>query len=108
MSGSRRATEKPYKLEVEDEAWEGLSSLSESAQEKVLVLWRDHLSRTPAKRIPGKLKALKGEHKGFFQFDITRDQRMIYEIDEATKTVYVEYIGKHPEWRMGRGRRRGF
>lgn len=70
------------------------------------VLWRDHLQYTPTQRIPGKLKELKGEYKGYYQFDISRSERVIYTVDEDTKTVYIEYIGKHPVWR--RRRRRAF
>jgi len=89
---------------VEDEAWQGLSSLPESQQEKVFMLWRDHLAHHPTQRIPGKLKRLKGEYAAFFQFDITQAQRMIYSVDEDAKVVYVEHIGRHPDWRRRRGR----
>lgn len=103
MSGSHQTSRETYTVEVEDEAWEGLSSLPLSAQEKVTALWRDHTQYTPTKRIPGKLKELRGVHKGLFQFDITKDKRMIYRVDEDSKTVYIEHIGGHPEWRQSKG-----
>jgi mRNA-degrading endonuclease YafQ of YafQ-DinJ toxin-antitoxin module len=49
--------------------------------------------------IPARLKQLKGQYRDFYQFDISRGDRLIYSVDEVSKTVYVEYIGKHPEWR---------
>ena len=104
MSGSRQTTKPTYKVEVEEEAWEGLSSLPESQQEKVLTLWRDHLGHHPTQRIPGKLKRLKGEYHDFFQYDISQSQRMIYSVDEESRTVYVEYIGKHPDWKRHQSR----
>ena len=103
MSGSQ-SNRGTYKVEVEEEAWAGLSSLPTSAQEKVTALWRDHLQHTPTQRIPGKVKELRGEYKGFYQYDISRDARMIWRVDEHTRTVYVEYIGKHPEWEKRRKR----
>lgn len=103
MPGNPQTSKGTYKVAVEDEAWEGLSSLPESAQEKVTAFWRDHLQHRPTQRIPGKLKELKGEYKGYYQFDISMNERMIYTVNEDLKTVYVEYIGKHPDW----GRRRG-
>jgi mRNA-degrading endonuclease RelE of RelBE toxin-antitoxin system len=104
VSGNLPTAKQAYKIEVEDEAWKGLSSLPQSAQEKVTALWRDHLSHTPTQRIPGKLKALRGEYKGYYQFEITKDARMIYFVDEEARVVYVEYIGKHPDWKRHRKR----
>ena len=97
-------TKAAYTLEVEERAWQALSCLPESAQDKVFALWRDHLSHTPTQRIPGKLKQLRGDYRDYYQFEITKSQRMIYSVDEASKTVYVEYIGKHPEWKRRKGR----
>lgn len=72
MPGSQQTPKGKYRVELEDEAWEGLKSLSESAQEKVTALNRDHLQHTPKLRIPGKLKELKGDYKGYYQYDISK------------------------------------
>lgn len=101
MSGSREPT---YKIEPEDEVWQGLSSLSESAQDKVYTLWRDHLREHPTQRIPGKLKRLRGDYADYYQFDITKSARMIYSVDEDAKIVYIEYIGPHPDWKRRKSR----
>jgi hypothetical protein len=45
-----------------------------------------------------------GEYKGYFQYDISKSERMIYWVDEGAKIVYVEYIGKHPDWTRHRKR----
>jgi Txe/YoeB family toxin of Txe-Axe toxin-antitoxin module len=95
-----------YCIKYEDKVWGAIERLPESCQEKVLVLWRDHLRFQPTQTIPGKLKQLKGRHKGYYQFDINDKDRMIYSVDETEAVVYIEYVGPHPEWK--RGRRRGF
>lgn len=46
----------------------------------------------------GALKELKGEHRGLWQFDIDRDYRIIYRIDDEAKQILIEYIGYHPDW----------
>lgn len=50
-------------------------------------------------RIPGKLKELKREHHGLYQYEIDRNYRILYTVDEAARQVNVEYIGYHPDWR---------
>ena len=103
MSGS---APEGYRIEWEEEVWGAIEGLPESCQDKIFSLWRDHLCKQPTQRIPGKLKELKGRHKGYYQFDINDKDRMIYSVDEANRIVYIEYVGPHPEWRHGR--RRGF
>jgi len=95
-----------YKIKIEDEVWGAIARLPEPFQDKIFCLFRDHLCQQPTQRIPGKLKELKGRHKGFYQFDINDRDRMIYSVDEPNRVVYVEYVGPHPEWK--RDRRRGF
>ena len=77
MSGNQ-SRDPVYKIDAEEGAWKGLYSLPESAQEKVFTVWRDHLCYTPTQRIPGKLKRLRGEFSGYYQFEVTKDIRMIY------------------------------
>ena len=104
MPGSPPTPKGKYRVAPAHEAWKGLASLSESAQERVTALWRDHLQHTPKLRIPGKLKELKGEYKGYYQYDINQRDRMIYWVDDREMIVYVEYIGKHPDWKRRRSR----
>jgi hypothetical protein len=52
-------------VQIEDEAWEGLSSLPESQQDKVFAFNKNHLQHHPTQPIPGHLKRLKGDFSGF-------------------------------------------
>lgn len=103
MSGS---APEDYRVEVEEQVWGALERLPETYQEKITSLWRDHLCKHPTLRIPGKLRGLKGVHKGYYEYEVTDKDRLIYWVEEAEHTVYVEYLGPHPEWRHGK--RRGF
>jgi mRNA-degrading endonuclease RelE of RelBE toxin-antitoxin system len=107
VSGPLRATgpSSEYAVQVEREALDkGLASLSPAAQLNVLEFMSGHMIRTPRQRMPGKLKQLKGEYRAYYQYDIDRRNRLIYSVDDDTKTVYVEHIGPHPQWKK-RGRR---
>jgi len=104
VSGTPQGTKPAYKVQIEDEAWEGLSSLPESQQDKVFAFNKNHLQHHPTQPIPGHLKRLKGDFSAYFQFEVTQSHRMIYTVDESTRTVYVEYIGPHPNWKRRRSR----
>lgn len=56
----------------------------------------DHLQHHPTQRIPTKLKQLKGQLVGFWQYDLPSGYRLRYRVDDATRTVFVVYIGPHP------------
>jgi Txe/YoeB family toxin of Txe-Axe toxin-antitoxin module len=45
-------------------------------------------------RSRGKLKKLRGDQRGYLQFDITDKHRCWYWVDG--NDVYIEYIGAHP------------
>src|SRR6478672_11914635 len=92
-----------YKLNIEERVWEALSSLQPGLQERVTAFWRDHLQTHPHHPPVNSVKRLRGEWSHYFQFDVDRSRRMLYRIDEQAKTVYVDYLGSHPEWeRRGR------
>jgi mRNA-degrading endonuclease RelE of RelBE toxin-antitoxin system len=44
----------------------------------------------------GKMKKLKGKHANLYQYDLPGGFRMWYSVDQATRTVQIEYIGPHP------------
>jgi hypothetical protein len=48
--------------------------------------------------IPGLLKALKGTWTGIYQFECGGGRRLLYEVDDAARTVRILYLGNHPEW----------
>lgn len=87
-----------YRIEASDEVWDALAKMPEGRADKVFRFWQGHLRHTPTRRIPGIVKELKGEYKGAYQFDVSRELRMIYWVDEAEQTVYIEYLGPHPDW----------
>ncbi len=95
-------TSAPYTVHIDEEHWRVLESCSERRLEEVLVFLRDHGSRTPTARIPGKLKQLRGRYRGHFQFTIDRDHKGIYTMDEEQRQVRLEYVGPHPDWRKSR------
>ncbi len=65
---------------------------------------RDYLQYAPATYIAGKCKPLKGEHKGFWEYELAQFKRLIYWPDDDKRIVYIDYLGKHPDWRKMRGR----
>ena len=97
----------PYTLNMTDDHWRAIERLPHHAQQvDAMDFLMTYVVYTPARHLPnGDLKELKGEHKGLWQYDIDRDYRIVYRIDEALRTVTVEYVGHHPEW--GKGRRGG-
>ncbi len=103
------SAEPPYEVMLEEEHWEALKRLPhESQQEKALQFLWGHAAHTPTVWLPsGAVKQLRGEHEGLWQFDIDRDYRIIYRVDEGARQVVVEYIGYHPDWgrRSSGGRR---
>ena len=56
-----------------------------------------HLTRNPLERIPGKTKELRGKYKGVMQYDIDRNDRIMYRVDKAERVVFIQYIGPHPD-----------
>ena len=95
----------PYTVEIEDAHWNEFASWGERRLDGVLAFLRDHVSHTPTARVPGKLKQLRGEYRGLYQFSVDRQHKVIYRVDEQEKKVYIEYVGRHPDWRRSRGGR---
>jgi mRNA-degrading endonuclease YafQ of YafQ-DinJ toxin-antitoxin module len=49
-----------------------------------------------------KCKPLKGEHKGYWEYELAQFKRLIYWPDHEQHVVYIDYLGKHPDWRKRR------
>ncbi len=96
---------------LEPDQWKALQRLPRKSQrETALDFLENYLPHTPKTWRPdGKLKQLKGEHAGLWQFDIDRQYRIVYAVDQQVRQVNVEYLGFHPDWgarsRRGRVRR---
>jgi Txe/YoeB family toxin of Txe-Axe toxin-antitoxin module len=102
------ASEVPaYELLVEEKHWHALQRLPHESQRKnALGFLTDYVVYTPTKRLPnGSLRQLKGTQRGLWQFDIDRQYRIIYRVDETRKQVLIDYIGPHPDWGIRRGQR---
>ncbi len=95
----------PPSIEIEDAHWREFESWGERRLDEVLAFLRDHVSRTPSTHVPGKLKQLRGEYRGYYQFSVDRERRVIYRVDEQEKMFFIEYVGLHPDWRKSRGGR---
>lgn len=94
-----------YQVRLDAVHWVTLESWDERRLDEVLVFLRDHASRTPTQRIPRKLKQLRGRYRGFFQYSVDTDHKLIDRVDEDAKQVLVEYVVSHPDWRKSRGGR---
>lgn len=95
----------PYQIEIDEDHWQQIESWGEQRLDKFLAFVRDHLSRTPTTPIPGKLKQLRGEYRGHYQFSVDQQRRVIYRVDEQAMRVFIEYVDSHPDWRKSRGGR---
>jgi hypothetical protein len=70
-----------------------------------------HLTRAPRQMRPPLLKELRGRWKGVYQFELSEDCRLMYEVeDEPVRKVRIIFLGtQHPQWdkrrRMNQGRK---
>lgn len=86
-----------YTVKLNKKARKGLDGLAGNRRteaDRFLLL----LQTDPKVSVPGKTKKLKGayERLGYRQFDLPDGYRIQYRIDEASLTVYVDYLGPHP------------
>ncbi len=75
-----------------------LGSTHQAAFIEATTFLGEYAPKTPKKMHPPRLKELRGDFKGHYQFDFAGNHRLIYTVDEDTKTVYVERCGPHPDW----------
>lgn len=54
------------------------------------------LQTTPERRVPGKVKKLRGKLQGLLQYDVNYSDRVRYWVDRENRIVWVEYAGPHP------------
>ena len=72
--------------------WQGICARDPQGAQEVLQFLRT----TPARRVPGKVKKLKGKLKGLLQYDVNYSDRVQYWLDKENNVVWVEYAGPHP------------
>ena len=95
-----------YEVRLTDDHWGELRGWDDHPVNVLMAFIRDHASRTPTTRIPGKLKRLQGAFRGYYQFRVDRQRRFIYRVDEERRQVIAEYVGPHPDWHKSRGQGR--
>lgn len=88
-----------YSFETADAFTDGLANLQPAHVNKVMAFLRDYARYTPTKPIPGKLKALKGTWRGYYEYHLSKSIRLRYWVDEENRVVKLRYLGKHNEWR---------
>ncbi len=81
-----------YSIFLLKEALEELSSFDKKTAERILYKISTYLIKSPAKIG----KQLKGEYAGFFKYRIG-DWRVIYHLDEDSKTITITKIGHRKE-----------
>jgi mRNA-degrading endonuclease RelE of RelBE toxin-antitoxin system len=92
----------PYRVVLGRNVAEAIRRFRRDRREKTEAFLAEHASVTPTTVITGKLKHLRGQRRNYYQFDIDRSYRLIYRVDEAERTMYVEYAGPHPDWAKSR------
>lgn len=97
---------KDYEVRLTDDHWDELLRWDDHLVDALMAFIRDHASRTPTTRIPGKLKQLQGAFRGYYQFRVDRQRRFIYRVDEERRRVIAAYVGPHPDWRKSHGQGR--
>lgn len=81
-----------------DAYFEELERCPPSQQERVSELVADVLPVNPQATQPPLLKRLRGAYSHLWQFECGSSRRLLYSVDDATKTVRIEYFGPHPPW----------
>ena len=85
-----------YQVKLHRDAERALPTLPAHIQAAALEFIEQVLPSTPLIPIPHKTKKLRGRLAGIIQYDLPGGYRLWYRVDEATHTVYVDYIGPHP------------
>ena len=94
-----------YTFEQTDRVADVLSHMRPGHVTRVMRFLDSHASRAPTTPIPGSLKQLRGQWRGFWQFEVGDKggaYRLIDTVDEARCVVRIEYLGPHPDWRRAR------
>lgn len=85
-----------YQVILKREARRAIQSIPRYIADQARVFIDTHLRRYPIQRIPAKIKRLKGQLAGIWQYDLPSDYRLWYRVNEQDRIVEVIYIGPHP------------
>ena len=97
----------PYQIEISDDVSAAMDALRPGELRRLMRFLDIHAQWTPMVVVPRSLKELKGNHAGYWEYEIGK-LRLIYWVDEPNRTVKLDYLGQHPEWgpRKDKGRLR--
>lgn len=95
---------KPYSIKVwdMDEFFAELQTFPDAQQKRITDFMAGYLRTKPRTIIPGQLTEMHGRWEGVFSLECGKSRRLMYEVDDATRTVRIIYLGKHPEWEKRR------
>jgi mRNA-degrading endonuclease RelE of RelBE toxin-antitoxin system len=85
-----------YQVILKREARRAIQSIPPHIAVQAQVFIDTHLRHYPTQRIPAKMKRLKGQLTGIWQYDLPSDYRLWYRVNEQARIVEVIYIGPHP------------
>ena len=92
-----------YAIRTPEDDVRRVAAMPEEARRVVEEFIDQHLKTRPTARIRRRLKMLTGdEWAGHYQFDVDRNHRLIYTVNEAAQQVLIQYIGPHPDWSRSR------
>lgn len=90
-------TPPPYTVIIDNRHRRQLRDLSPRLYALALVFLNGDAKTTPTTYVPGKVVQLRGDRSHLWEFKLDRSYRIVYEVDEATRQVLVQYIGPHPD-----------
>ena len=94
MSPSKCPMPPEYEIQLRKKTRKGWQNICARDPQGALEALR-FLHTTPDRRVPGKVKKLKGKLMGLLQYDVNYRDRIQYWIDKESNVVWVEYAGPH-------------
>lgn len=81
-----------------DAYFEELERCPPAQQERGSEFVANVLPENPRAMRPPLLKKLHGAYAHLWQFECGGSRRLIYSVDDDSRTVRIEYFGPHPQW----------
>jgi len=85
-----------YRIILKREARNTLKSIPRHISQQAQIFINAHLQHHPTQRIPYKMKRLRGQLSGIWQYDLPSGYRLWYRVNDQTRTVGVIHIGPYP------------
>lgn len=81
---------KPYEIRFTKEAVKDFHKLTPKLQQKLKEILSQSISKNPRCG-----KRLVGDLTGFFSFRLTHQDRIVYSVDEVTRTIFIHRTKTH-------------